>query len=427
MFARKFLAQKVNFESAIEHVDYAFLPARYTSNDIAQAMSPGIQNKNEQRLLPRSTMRQSVIVVSAFVFALVCWTGTTAAAEASTGPDFSSSRGRFVVHRMSDATAAALTAVEEKDRDTMRVELSRTCTQQDLAQLAEHTWITELEIGYGNEHIDSFAPLTSLTQLRHFACRSLKQSKEKRFDLAPFAGMPDLQHVDFYGTHVSNTDALANHPRLIYVSLYMSAVDSIDFLKTTPEVRELVLYGTGHTFADYEPVAALPKIRKLDIYMNKQATDEGIKPLAKLTTLHTISMSNSQKLTSLALLEGSNNIRNIGARWCRSLVDISALEDCADLENVVLQDTQITSVEVFAGKTRLRSLDLSGTKMTDLSPLAKCPSLERLDVSKTAVTDLSPLVDLIDLKDLTVGPGVSKDEIESIKAQMPQLTVKFKP
>ena len=49
----------------------------------------------------------------------------------------------------------------------------------------------------------------------------------------------------------------------------MAAVDSLEFLRSTPDVQKLNLYGAAHTFKSYEPVSKLLKLRELNVYMNK--------------------------------------------------------------------------------------------------------------------------------------------------------------
>ena len=63
---------------------------------------------------------------------------------------------------------------------------------------------------------------------------------------------------------------------------FSSEIDSIEFVKNTPELESLNLHGIGHTFKNYEPLCELKKLKDLDIYMNKQATDENLALLVKL-------------------------------------------------------------------------------------------------------------------------------------------------
>lgn len=364
-------------------------------------------------------------------------------------PDFEKSwGGRVLVHRLSDATRKAIADAAAKENGEVKLILGERCTQDTFEKIAAIAGIVEIEIDHGNEHVDSFVPVAKMTGLRKFTCRSATKSKNNPFDLAPFAKLKQLEHVDFYATHVKNTDALAGHEKLTHVSFYMSNVSSIDFLTTTPNVKELTLYGFGHTFKDYTPVLSLKKLTYIDIYMNKQATDELLAPLAAITTIQKIRMSNSRQITNLGFLAGSDGLLDLNAAWATKLTDASAIADCKKIYDIDLRDSQIASADMFAGFPELSRLDISGTKITDLTPLAECPKLARLkvaktkitdmtplakctmlsnlDISSTAVTDLTPLTGLTHLTSLTVSKAVPQDQIDKLKATRPKLNVRVK-
>lgn len=362
-------------------------------------------------------------------------------------PDFEKRwGGRILIHKLSDATHKAIAEAAAKENGEVRLQLGNAVTQDDFAKVAAIAGIVELEIEHGNEHIDSFDPVAKMTALSSFTARSLKKSDENPIDLAPFADLKNLVEVDFYATRVKNTQALAGHDKLTKISFYMSAVDSIDFLTTTPNVEELTLYGFKHTFKDYTPVLALKKLKDLDIYMNKQATDELLAPLAAITTIEEIRMSNSRQITNLDFLAGSDGLRDLNAAWARKLTDASAIADCKKIRDVDLRDSLLTKADVFAGFTEMTRLNISGTKITDLAPLAKCAALAELNISETAVTDLgplaactalrtvniektkitdlSPLTKLPNLKSITVGPTAPQDQLDALKAAHPELNIR---
>lgn len=379
----------------------------------------------------------SAVLVLTFVTAALAQDKPTADFEKRWG-------GRILVHKLTDATLAAI-AESAKEKGEVRLQIGKTCTQEDFAKCAAIEGIAEIEIEHNNEHVDSFAPVAKMPSLRKFTARSLVKSKKTPIDLAPFAGLKKIEFVDFYATRVKNTDALAGLESLTYVSFYMSAVDSIDFLNTTPNVKELTLYGFGHTFKDYTPVLSLKKLKDIDIYMNKQATDELLAPLAAITTIESIRMSNSRQITNLGFLAGSDGLRDLNAAWARKLTDASAIADCKEIRDIDLRDSLLTSADLFAGFPKLGRLDISGTKITDITPLGKCAELtsldlaetdiadlgplatcaklRSLDITKTKVTDLTPLAKLPNLAGLKVSPTVSQEQIDKLKAALPKLDV----
>lgn len=357
---------------------------------------------------------------------LACVVAPFLCSLAADQPDFRvQGNNRIEVRRVSEDTLAALAKVEDKSAAQVRV--APECSHKDFAALCALGWIEELELKMGNENITSFEPLAQLPALRIFTARGVPASKEKPFDLHPLAGLTKLQKLDFYATRVRNTAALKNLERLISVSFYMSAIDSLEFLRGTPEVRKLNLYGSAHTFSGYEPLLALPKLTDLDIYINPQATDEKLAVLTKLTTLRRISMSNCHEVTSLDFLANCRNMRQIRANWCRNLVDISAVQGMDLLEELNIDKAPVTDITCITGKTHLRRLSLHGIQVKDISPVATCVNLERLNLSGMPLTDLSPLhaLELDPPRYLHLSKDtVPADQLKALRERMP--TVDFR-
>ncbi len=118
----------------------------------------------------------------------------------------------------------------------------------------------------------------------------------------------------------------------------------------------------------------------------------------------------------LALDVGHNNVSDLSflSAWphLRRLIvvdsrvpvtDISPLAELEELEYVELFMQQITDISPLAGKTSLLDLNLCHNDITDLTPLYSCVNLERLWI--------------------TVNPHLSEEEIENLKAALPNCTV----
>ena len=333
--------------------------------------------------------------------------------EPADKPDYSLKYGRLTINHLSDTSIAEInTAVETKlgelnsstPGNPMRVELSKACTQEDFEKISGFPWIQDLTVSYGNEQINSLAPLAKLKQLKKLELSNIKSSKAAPLDLTPLAGLSQLEELNCHVTRVKNTQALNGLVKLKNVNFYMSHVDSIEFMRTTPDLVEVDLYGFGHTFKNYEPLLGLKKLKKLNIYMNKQATDELLAPLAALTSLEEIRMSNSRQITSLGFLKNCRDIKTIHAAWSKKLTDISALADKDKLEVLQLADCAVTDFSALKGKKSLRDLDVSGTAFADLSVLQDSTSLTRLTVSK----DFPP------------------EQIEELKKTIPTIRVRLK-
>jgi internalin A len=309
------------------------------------------------------------------------------------------------------------------DGKTLTVKAKATVADLDAACKAHASELTTIAFDWGNESIDSFAPLAEVKGLKSLKTMSVRASEKKPIDVTPLAGLTELEEVDFYGTHIKNVPALVTLKKVKTLSFYMSDVDSIDCIKGMPNLQVLTLYGFGHTFKDYTPLLGLKKLRSLDIYMNHQATDALLAPLAALTSLDTIQMANDGEVTTLAFLKGCKDMETIGASWCHKLKDISAMQAMDQLENLSLDDTAITDIAPLAGRIYLRSLNISGTKVSDLMPLQKCRILETLNIAKTPVTDVIPLLKCRKLTRLQVSGSVPQAQIDQLKEALPRLVV----
>lgn len=311
--------------------------------------------------------------------------------------DFEISWGRFNIHKATPAALKELKSTPKDKQASTVVLVCNECTDDDLKKICTVPWIRTLEIQYGNENISDISPLANLKELKSLSLKSLKKSKEKPIDLKPLKDLENLEKIDFYATRVKNTDGLAKCTKLKDISFYMSAVDSIDFLKNTPDVEKLDLYGFKHTFKDYKPVAGLKKLKELNVYMNEQATDENLAVLSALTALEKYSTSNNKDFTSFDFLKNCKNMKRIDAAWCSKLKDISALAGMENLKNLDVRDSIIDSIDVLKGKKKLDQLNISGTKVTDLSPIKDCTLMRMLYFGKTGIKNLSPLKNMKNL------------------------------
>ena len=333
--------------------------------------------------------------------------------EAVAKAEYSLKSGRLTINRLSDTSIAEINTVVETslgespppDAETpMRVQISKECSQENFDKIAAFPWIQDLTVLYGNEKINALTPLENLKQLTKLELSSIKSSKAAPLDLAPLAGLNQLEELNCRATRVKNTQALKGLVKLKKVSFFMSHIDSIEFVKNTPDLAEIDLYGFGHTFKNYEPLLSLKKLKKLNIYMNKQATDALLAPLTALTSLEEISMANSRQITTLGFLKNCREIKTIRANWSKKLTDISVLADKENLVSLELRDCAVTDFSALKGKKSLQELDVSGTAFADLSLLQDSTSLRRLRLAK----------------------DFPQEQIEELKKAMPGLRVTLK-
>lgn len=325
-------------------------------------------------------------------------------------------------------TPELITAINSlENKGGRKVVISKEINQSDFKKICEEfTWISNFEVGSRNEHIVSIEPISNLKSLKKLRLSSMQASKETPINLQPLETLTGLIDIDFFATRVTNTDILKNLNQLQHVSLYMSSVSSISFLKKTPNIEKLSLYGFGHTFENYKPVSGLKALKELNIYMNKQATDENLEVLKSLTTLREIQMANDLNVTSLNFLENNVNIEEIHATWCANLSDFSALSNFKKLKILSFQDTKLEGLDMLKGITTLTSIDVSKTKIKDISFLKNCLNLETIKISKTLVDDISPLFECKNIWTIELSSIVPEEQIEKLKSLNPKMSVTIK-
>ena len=91
-------------------------------------------------------------------------------------PDFKSNSFRIRINHYTPATAAELERIGKDE--PVEVSLNKPCTMEDFESICKHTWIEELKIENGNEHIGSIAPVASLTKLRSFIIHKNQISRQ---------------------------------------------------------------------------------------------------------------------------------------------------------------------------------------------------------------------------------------------------------
>jgi Leucine-rich repeat (LRR) protein len=369
---------------------------------------------------------------------------------------------------LSEADIAAITT-HERWPNKLSVQLKPAAGPDAFASLEKLPDLRKLYFLEYNQKISDLAPLASLPRLESLHVRILEKAEKNPVSISPLTHCPDLVEVDFYGTPVTDVGTLASCTKLQKLSLYMSAVDSIDFLAATPNITDLSLYGS-HTFPNYEPVAKLTKLRKLDIYMNKQATDANLSALKPLTSLRIIHMAGCRDVSSLDFLLNCTELEELRADWCDKLADIkvlarmpkltrielwrapltditllsgkadlltlnlaetkisdlSPLQSSTKLKELILSETLVKDLSPLSGMTSLETLELKKTLVTDLKPLAGLPELDTLDLEGAAVTDLAPLHKLPKLRRLTLPKTTPASQIEALKVAFPDLQVRLK-
>jgi Leucine-rich repeat (LRR) protein/tRNA A-37 threonylcarbamoyl transferase component Bud32 len=204
-------------------------------------------------------------------------------------------------------------------------------------------------------------------------------------DLAPLAGAP---LVDLRAPRSRIVD-LAAMPvsRLEILDLSQTAVADLAPLARARALRKLLLRKTA--VRNLAPLAGLP-VAELDL------SQSGISDLADLrgcASLSILRLQDNQRLTDLSPLAGLP-LTQISMDKT-AVADLSPLR-AAPLTVISLHDTPVVDLSPLAGKP-IRDLSLVGSPIEDLVAVAALADLLQLTIDRTRVTSLAPLAGRVQL------------------------------
>jgi Leucine-rich repeat (LRR) protein len=104
------------------------------------------------------------------------------------------------------------------------------------------------------------------------------------------------------------------------------------------------------------------------------------------------------QVVTLEGIQALFNLRRLAL--CSGIDSLGPVSQLYQLEELVIQDTQISDLSALTGLRNLKRLEIRGSQVSDLSPLANLTRLETLIVANSQVEDLKPLSNLTNLKRL---------------------------
>ncbi len=222
------------------------------------------------------------------------------------------------------------------------------------------------------------------------------------------------------------------------------------------EIRDLEwldLDFTGFTDADASTLEFHPNLKRLGVSANPGLTDEGLKSIAKLTSLEHLDLSGTgvsdqglrvvaglPKLQTLVLdrttinsdsliyLQPLQSLRILHL-WSTSVDDagLEAIGEIRSLESIVLNDTQVRGPGLAALATlpKLRLLNLGACPLEDGSGLAKLKQVSNLGITEGQISPgvLSHVGEMDNLRFLILNGSAVGDEHLLELASATQLTL----
>ena len=206
-------------------------------------------------------------------------------------------------------------------------------------------------------------------------------------------------------------ELLAQCTNLRVLILDYQQISDVSFLAELP-LEYLSL--TGNQISDLSPLAGQTELRVLDLGENPVRSAEA---LAQLTALQEVTLE-ATGITSVEVFEGSG-IQSLNARgtW---VTDFSPLESCPNLTRLIVGELPGGAADTLAGLTGLVELRLYATQDVDLSHFTGLQALRDLDLYGSAVSHPEALTLLSSLRYLNLGEtGVSD---LSFLSEMPVMT-----
>ena len=122
--------------------------------------------------------------------------------------------------------------------------------------------------------------------------------------------------------------------------------------------------------------------------------------LAEFTQIEELYLNDSQ-VSDLSPLSQFHNLRKLHAEHC-AVENIEPLSNLSNLEDLLLDYTGVDDLEPIQHLISLKRIGLRNTRVRSVTPLAGLKSLTSLELSGTAVTELSPLSSIDSLQVLSL-------------------------
>lgn len=233
---------------------------------------------------------------------------------------------------------------------------------------------------------------------------SVNSNKVRYFEINYDDSKQELKIASIYTTKMNERDdmrnwwnALSANWKQIFgknlqldTNIYLDQVSS--FNDTLAMVNGILVPIDAGRF--YSMILQIILKKQIDLSGNNGITD--LEPLAKLSSLKTVTISNTS-IIDLMPLRNLNQLEELDISGTK-VVSLEPLRYSNHLRCLKMKKTPVTSLDVLSGLTGLEILDFSNTTIDSLQPLAGIILLKDLRFSDTHVSDLQPLSGLTNLE-----------------------------
>ena len=186
--------------------------------------------------------------------------------------------------------------------------------------------------------------------------------------------------------------------RLFYT--VSSSYEDYTFLSSMTSLWELQLNGTD--IADLSPLAAMTELKRLDLSNCSRITD--LSPLSSLSDLKYLNLSMTA-VTDLTPLSSLTALQVLHASEM-PIADLTPLSAMKELQELFISDTRVSSLAPLASLPSLRILWAGSCALSDITPLRTVSSLVEVNLTNNEITDISALADkpLLQIADIGYNP-----------------------
>jgi internalin A len=221
------------------------------------------------------------------------------------------------------------------------------------------------------------------------------------YGITNLSGIESAANLDWLSldsnSGITNFAPLFQLPRLAFLNLNSCAVSNLDFVAALPPLNELHVW--GGTFTDISPLAAQPRLLRLNLGNNRGITNLAV--LNSLTLLENLYID-SMGLTNLDFVLNMPHLVELSV-WDNAVLDLTPLTAVTNLMNLNLGANHLTNVTLLAACTNLETLGLGANQITDLSFVTSLPRLWYLNINDNPIPDLSLLTGRTNLTQLDIG------------------------
>lgn len=212
-----------------------------------------------------------------------------------------------------------------------------------------------------------------------------------------------------------NLQDLTYLPYLQKLSIKDQTLDTIGFLSSLTNLKELSLTDCRFSAHELETIAGLPLLERLTLSDCGLSTISGLEnalnltyldlsyntirnltPLSAIAKLQTLNMSHNA-LTGLGSLSNLANLEELDISY-NVVTSISPLTSCLNLKRLIANNNQITNLNDIQNLTNLTVLNVNKNSLSDVSILATSTNLTELDIGSNSITDITALSTLTNLE-----------------------------